>query len=1004
MVSYKYEFITDRNRLPAIAQEISQAKILGEDLETTGLSPLSSDIRVWSINTGANNYVIDVRKTGQPDPIIQAHKDNREAVVVGQNCLDGDMQITLGDGTKKRIADMVKERHPGPVVCINETTGGLETKPVIGWIDAGKRVWEDWYRIRVRGKGCLWLTKDHQVLTTKGRKQAGDIVIGDRIYTQKESFTPQQQDLIYGSLLGDASIVMQEGSKARTPYFLVAHSIKRQSAYADFKAMLLESIGVTVKDTKPATRGFGAKSGVILRVVRTKSDARFLKPFYDTKKLGTDWINNLTIPALAIWFGDDGSSHGYKASFCVDAYGDEGADLLVTFLKSKGYPASWYLRAPIENGNPEGNRYLEIKGSNDDETVTKFWSDIAPFVPTCVAYKLPDKYQHLASDSYWIAPKTTHKAWADEVVEVGPLTRIEGDTRRHGGKKKVGRTNHQFCLTVEGNANFMASGLSVSNCKFDQKFVLYHYGLELPKVFDTFRASNLMWNGRGMGHNLYDIYRRELNRAPETQDLGGAGWDQHELTTEQVEYAAEDTAFLPAIREVMIPKLQKLGLVRIAKIEFDAILAEAAVELNGIFLNSKDMRELLTNIKIKHDSLQEYLLSTLPDPSKQLLLPGFKVGWNLDSPAQMLQSLLQLGIKQKIKDPETYRTSIVPLQDTMETTLAMIGDKYPVISKILEYRETATQLKMFGYPERQTEDAHIEYFNWINQHTGRLHPEYFPFLLAGRYSCSKPNLSQIPRGKKFRECFQAAPGYTYVLCDFSNIEMCIVAEVANDEVLIKVFVDGEDAHYYTATVMTGKPKDQITKAERQSSKPVNFGFCYGMQAPKLVVYAKSNYGVTMTEKEAVAYRKKYFDRFEGIRRWHDRAQREGQASKMARSIGGRLRYLDNGKFFNEFFNTPVQSTGADGLKAALRCCYERFKKLLGGRPPARIKGMPTPDIQMIHHVHDEILTECKEQDPEFVEAVKVEQEKGMVEGMQQFLRRVPVKAEATTGRNWGCKG
>ena len=529
------------------------------------------------------------------------------------------------------------------------------------------------------------------------------------------------------------------------------------------------------------------------------------------------------------------------------------------------------------------------------------------------------------------------------------------------------------------------------NLKFDQKFALYHYDLEFPNVFDCFRASSIMWTGRmQMGHNLWDLYRRELKISQETEDLGGSDWKAAELTQAQREYAAEDVVHLPRLREVMKPKLAQANLNKIALIEFQAILAEAAVELNGFYLNPKSWRELYNSNKIKHDTLQNVLWEKLPDPSNQMTLPGFKAKWNLDSTQQMLKALLRIGVKQRIRDQDSRKMLTVDLMDTNQITLAMLTDQWPVINDILDYRETATQLKMFG----------MEHLEWVNPITHRVHPEYWPFLISGRYGCSKPNLAQIPRDKRFRNCFQAEEGYVLVLADYSNIEMRIVAEISGDDVLIKVFCDGEDAHYYTAGIITGKAKKDITKPERQQAKPVNFGFIYGMQPAKLVLYAKANYGVNMTEKEATVFRNRYFERFKGLKRWHDLAQRDGQRDHMAWSIWGRLRFLD-GEFFNEYYNHPVQATGADGLKRGLRMVYERLKKITG-RGPYRSKACPNPDIMMVHHVHDEIICEVKE-DPALVEAVKRELPAGMKEGVQPMLPRVPVEVEPSVGKTWAEK-
>jgi DNA polymerase I-like protein with 3'-5' exonuclease and polymerase domains len=376
------------------------------------------------------------------------------------------------------------------------------------------------------------------------------------------------------------------------------------------------------------------------------------------------------------------------------------------------------------------------------------------------------------------------------------------------------------------------------NARFDQMFLLYHYDLELLKVFDTFRASQIMHNGRRMGsggmggHNLYDIYQRELGIQPEAPDLGGSDWSANELTKDQLDYAAEDVVHLPKIREVMLPKLTKLGLNKIMLIECQAILPEAAVMLNGFYLDQKPFRELMANTKIEHDRIQKELWRGLPRPTKQMVLPGFGEAceqWNLDSNQQMLAALHQMGITQqlKIEDPPTadgrrhFHTVTVPLINTSDINLAMAGDQDEVLEKIQKYRETATRLKMFPVVDGKTKS----YLHWINETTGRIHPNYWPFSSTGRYNCDHPNLSQVPREKRFRACFRAEDGNKLVIADYSAVEMRVAAEVSGDETLIGVFHSGEDPHYYTAGVLTGKDKKDITKEERQKAKAFNFGLC-----------------------------------------------------------------------------------------------------------------------------------------------------------------------------------
>jgi len=499
------------------------------------------------------------------------------------------------------------------------------------------------------------------------------------------------------------------------------------------------------------------------------------------------------------------------------------------------------------------------------------------------------------------------------------------------------------------------------NLKFEQKFILHHYGVELHPLFDTYRASALIYNGRlGWKHDLFSIYRRELKMEPKVEDMAASGWGG-DLTKEQLDYAADDVIHLPELRDILRAKLIKLGLATVAKIEFDAILPESAMELNGFPINKEAWLSLAVDNAHKANAFKNQLLAVLPHPQGQLALPGMVPNINLQSPKQLLASLHRMGLD-------------VP--NTNEGTLAMVAHEYPVVEKLLSYREYAQCGKAFG----------AKYMKNVNALTGRIHTSFYPFTGCGRYASSKPNLQQIPRKKVFRNCFQAPPGFVFVIADYSAVELRIAAETAGDETMIGVFERGEDPHAQTAALVSDMPIASVTKDQRQMAKAVNFGLIYGMGAKKLPTYAMKGYGVRMSLDEATSIHRSYFKAYAGLKRWHreifsDRARALG----VTRTMGGRLRYLDQ-SLFNEFSNTPVQGTGADGLKRALRLVYDLTKSY----------------CKMVHCVHDEIVLEVKN-DPELVARAKRDLEYGMVEGMRMFLKRVPVIVEVGSGPSWAEK-
>jgi len=508
----------------------------------------------------------------------------------------------------------------------------------------------------------------------------------------------------------------------------------------------------------------------------------------------------------------------------------------------------------------------------------------------------------------------------------------------------------------------------LQGASFDQKWLLRKYGIELWPVFDTHRASELLHNGKRLPQDLYALYRRELDIGPEVDDKGGSDWSNPNLTPEQYDYAAEDVFWLHDLRDKLKAKLGRAGLFKVALIEFGAVLPEASVELNGFFLDREMWLALAEDNKKEADRLERELVFELPDPSNQVSLPGFAPKFNLGSPQQMLASIRKIpGIKKDLKD-------------TKQQTLAMHAARFPLLNKVLKYRTVSKNFTSFG----------PKYVEHIHAKTGRVHAHYWPFLTTGRYACSKPNLAQIPRDARFRACFRAAPGKVLVAADYGQVEVRLACEISGDRRLHQVFADKIDIHTYTAAIAMGIPVEKVTKAQRQAAKAINFGLIYGMQPPKLVIYAQSSYGVAMSLRDAKRFHERYFEAYSGVASWHERVLTRGKQEKISRSMGGRLRWLHDEKAHNEFMNTPVQATGADGLKAALREVYFKLKPY-GER------------VKMVHHVHDEIILEVDD-DLDLIQQAKLDLCAGMRAGMGQFLKTVPVEVDAAHGSSWAaCK-
>ena len=251
---------------------------------------------------------------------------------------------------------------------------------------------------------------------------------------------------------------------------------------------------------------------------------------------------------------------------------------------------------------------------------------------------------------------------------------------------------------------------------------------------------------------------------------------------------------------------------------------------------------------------------------------------------------------------------------------------------------------------------------------------------SGRMACSAPNLQNLPRETAYRQCFRAPAGRVLVKADYSQIELRIAAKVSGDEAMLAAYRQGLDLHTLTAQRVLGIA--EVTKQHRQLAKAINFGLLYGMGAETFQLYAKANYGVDLTLEQAQQYRAAFFAAYPGLVQWHNKIGRTGKRAIETRTEAGRRRL--NVERFTEKLNTPVQGTGADGLKLALALLWERRADVPGAFP--------------VLAVHDECVIEC---DQEQAQAVAQWVRKAMVEAMAPLIAPVSVEVEVKTANTWG---
>jgi DNA polymerase I len=505
------------------------------------------------------------------------------------------------------------------------------------------------------------------------------------------------------------------------------------------------------------------------------------------------------------------------------------------------------------------------------------------------------------------------------------------------------------------------------NLKFEWEF-LTMAGLSLTEpLFDTQLAYRTWTAGLKLSLSLKSVAQKllkvNLDKSEQQSDFA-----RERLSDRQLRYAAIDAAILLDLYPILMAKLKRSKLLPVAQLEFQCIPATAQMELNGMRLDLNLWQTYGASLERQREAALAQVKQLRVAGKTQLsLLPAFTDTINPNSPQQLLAALRAIG---------------VPVASTSQKDLVPLAQDFPVIQALLDYRGLSKITSTFS----TSLPAHL------HPHTGRLHANWYQYgARSGRFSCKNPPLQTIPRNKAARRCFVAAEGYQILKADYSQIELRIVAKLSGDARLNRAYRLGEDIHLLTASLITGLSiTDILADPEeldrlRQLAKAVNFGLIYGMGAAKLQTYAETKYGVIMTIEEASKFRKRFFEVYPGVKRWHDaiRGAIYSQGIQESRTLLGRRRRWRSKPRLNELFNHPVQGLNADITKTAL---VRLLKPLL------------STGAKLIGTLHDEILLECP---IAAVERASQILQQCMLAAAQQFLDPVPVVVEVRSAGSWG---
>ena len=491
------------------------------------------------------------------------------------------------------------------------------------------------------------------------------------------------------------------------------------------------------------------------------------------------------------------------------------------------------------------------------------------------------------------------------------------------------------------------------NLKYDSK-VLARSGVNLPKIaFDSMLAGYLL--DPESRKDLNELALRYLDHAMKSfSDLGRAKMSEVPIE-DAAEYSVADAEAVIRLKEVMLPKLKELKLERLFyQVELPLIPVLVSMELKGILVDQDVLREQGKELEVLLDQLKREILQ----------LAGEE--FNPNSPKQVASILFD-----KLKLPIIRKTKTGPSTDAF--VLEQLAASHPLPEKLLAHRELEKLLNTYvrKLPEH------------INPETGRIHTSFNQSVTStGRLSSSEPNLQNIPirsqLGGQIREGFIAPRGRVLIGADYSQIELRIMAHIAEDRGLIEAFERDEDIHLRTAATIFGVPLEKVNAPQRDIAKRINFGLAYGMSSFGLAQWAK------IPRKDADQFVKSYFASYPGVKAYMERIIKQAQEQGYVESLLGRRRYFGklDSRSEREAINMPIQGTSADLMKLAMIHLHEQIQT-------GKLKA------DMLLQIHDELIFEVdKDQAEKSAQLIK--------KTMESVMKlAVPLKVDVKVGQNWG---
>ncbi len=518
--------------------------------------------------------------------------------------------------------------------------------------------------------------------------------------------------------------------------------------------------------------------------------------------------------------------------------------------------------------------------------------------------------------------------------------------------------------------------------KFDYQMVKQNHNIRIKRIYDTMLTEQLLHLGMYVKVSLSDLVRRYLGFDIE-KAMAKSFVDRYDaaLEEQQLMYAANDVLVLHDIYHQQLADIQKNGLERVCKLEFECVAPVAQMELNGIKLDDKKWMVLSEEIKEQRDEVAARLSDKLRVATPQQTLFGVEPV-NLASPSQLLSALRSMGF-------DLENTSVANLK---------LYEGNEIIDVLLKHRELEKAVTSYG----------AVFLKNIHPKTGRIHARYRQLVSTGRFSCSSrfgAGLQQIKKESDFRSCFIAEDGHSITTSDYSNMELRIIADYSNDPLWVNAFKENIDMHATTASLVFGPSVEEVMADERlpdsdpnkkwyrDKAKAINFGLAYGMSAFGL------SKRLSISKEAAQQMINTFFAACKDVKSFLDGSARRAVANQQIETISGRKRFFKMPKFddpdFNRIrssierkgMNTPIQGSNADVIKQAMIYLQNEIEDR-------------DLDAKLVHSIHDEVVIENnKSLDEEMPDIVQ----RNLHRAWNDFFERVPIKTDTVVRPCWSKK-